>query len=69
MANVNGVTGSDKLKVLEDVANYVLIDSKISQWTKVTVGVYVKDVDSITFNLLGVDAILQLKRLKVKFVG
>ena len=53
---------------LEDVAFYVLIDSKTSQWTPVTVDVYVKDVDTATSNLLGVDAILQLKRLKVKFV-
>jgi len=67
-ANVNGVTGSENLKVLEDVAFYVLIDSKTSQWTQVTVDVYVKDVDTATSNLLGVDAILQLKRLKVKFV-
>ena len=55
--------------MLEDVAFYLLIDSKTSQWTQVTVDVYVKDVDTATSNLLGVDAILQLKRLKVKFVG
>ena len=46
MANVNGVTGPENLNVLEHVAFYVLIDSKTSQWTQVTVDVYAKGVDT-----------------------
>ena len=65
---VMGVGGSENTKVLQDVQFYVLIDSRTSQWTLVTADVYVKDVDSDVSNLLGVDAILQLNRLKVKFV-
>ena len=64
----HGVGGSENVKVLHDVQFYVLIDSRTSQWTLVTADVYVKDVDSEVSNLLGVDAILQLNRLKVKFV-
>ena len=65
---VMGVGGSENTKVLQDVQFYVLIDSRTSQWTLVTADVFVKDVDSEVSNLLGVDAILQLNRLKVKFV-
>ena len=65
---VMGVGGSENTKVLQDVQFYVLIHSRTSQWTLVTADVYVKDVDSEVSNLLGVDAILQLNRLKVKFV-
>ena len=68
MAGVSGVGGTENLKVLHDVQFYVLIHSRTSQWTLVTADVYVKDVDSDVSNLLGVDAILQLNRLKVKFV-
>ena len=68
MADIQGVTGSENMKVLHNVPFYVLLHSKTSQWTLVTVNVYVKDADTATSNLIGVDAILQLKRLKVKFV-
>ena len=68
MVGVHGVGGTENLKVLHDVQFYVLIHSRTSQWTLVTADVYVKDVDSDVSNLLGVDAILQLNRLKVKFV-
>ena len=68
MADVNGVGGTESMKVLLDVQFYVLIHSGTSQWTLVTADVYVKGVDSDVSNLLGVDAILQLNRLKVKFV-
>ena len=68
MADVSGVGGQENLKVLHDVSFYVLIDNHTSQWTLVTVDVFVADIDSKTSNLLGVDAIKQLKRLKFKFV-
>ena len=68
METISGVGGQENLKVLHDVSFYVLIDNHTSQWTLVTVDVFVKDIDSKTSNLLGVDAIVQLKRLKMKFV-
>ena len=64
---IQGVGGSETLKILHDVEFYLQIDSRSNQWTKVTADIYVHVVDNITSNLLGVDSIRQIKRLNVKF--
>ena len=66
-SDIQGVGGTERLKVLHDVVFYVQIDSRSNQWTKVTADIYVQVVDSSTSNLLGVDSIRQIKRLNVKF--
>jgi hypothetical protein len=64
---IQGVGGSETLKILHDVEFYLQIDSRSNQWTKVTADINVKVEDSSTSNLLGIDTIRQIKRLNVKF--
>ena len=66
-SNVVGVGGAESLKVLNATEFYVQIDAFTNQWTKVTADIHVFPEDNNVSNLLGVDAIKQLKRLKVKF--
>ena len=68
-SSVQGVTGSQKVKILKSVTFHVLVSENPDRWEKVTDDISVSYGDEVsTSNLLGVSAIRQLNMLKVKFV-
>ena len=68
-SSVQGVTGSQKVKILKSVTFHVLVSENPDRWVKVTDDISVSYGDEVsTSNLLGVSAIRQLNMLKVKFV-
>ena len=50
---IQGVGGSETLKIIHDVEFYLQIDSRSNQWTKVTADINVKVEDNSISNLLG----------------
>ena len=69
VSSVQGVTGSQDVKILKSVTFHVLVSENPDRWVKVTDDISVSyGVEVSTSNLLGVSAIRQLNMLKVKFV-
>ena len=69
LSSVQGVTGSQDVKILKSVTFHVLVSENPDRWVKVTDDISVSyGVEVSTSNLLGVSAIRQLNMLKVKFV-
>ena len=69
-SSVQGVTGSQDVKILKSVTFHVLVSENPDRWEKVTDDISVSYGDEVsTSNLLGVSAIRQLSFLKVKFLN